>query len=353
VDISGRYLKVITSVLLTLLCVYLLSQLRGFIYDVWIVLKALIVPFLISMVVAYVLQPIVELLARRRVPRGVAVMIIYFAFLLLLVIGLLNLIPHAVSQFNQLIAHIPTLVQQADRWLDEMSRRKDYLPPAVQRGVEAALLKVEHNVTGYAAGAFSILSGTLGFVFIILVVPFLVFYMLKDAKAIGRGMIRLTPQHRRQQMQEILSGIDKTLGSYVRGQLLVMVIVGVLTYAGLLVVRMPYPLLLSAFLAITNMVPYLGSFIGAAPALLLAASVNPQMVLKVLVVNVIVQQLEGNLISPQIMGRTLHLHPMSIVAVLLIGGEVGGVLGLVVAVPVLAVIKVIWVHVQGRNDLLS
>jgi predicted PurR-regulated permease PerM len=125
-----------------------------------------------------------------------------------------------------------------------------------------------------------------------------------------------------------------------------MLSVGILTYAGFLIIRMPYAFLLSLFLGMMDIIPYLGPFIGAAPAVILAFSVGPQMVLKVLLVNVIVQQLEGNLLSPAIMGKTLHLHPLAIVASVLIGGEMGGILGMVCAVPLLAVVKVTWTSIS-------
>lgn len=349
-DVSGKTLKLVLTVLAILLSIYLLGQLRGFFGDIWSVLKALVIPFLIALIIMYLLEPIVNLLTARRVPRGLAIIVIYCAFVLLLVVVILNAIPMINRQFTQLGEHLPALIKQADHWLEALNQRKQYLPEAVRKGLESALTQSEQHITQYAAGVLSVLSGTLNALFIIVTVPFLAFYMLKDARVIGRGMIRLAPAKHRDHVRLILSGVDETLGSYVRGQLLVMAAVGVLTYAGLLVVHMPYALLLATFLAIADLIPYIGPIIGAAPALLLALAISPQMALKVLLVNLIVQQCEGNLLSPQIMGRTLKLHPMAIVAALLVGGEIGGVLGLMVAVPVLAVCKVVWQNIRKVRE---
>jgi predicted PurR-regulated permease PerM len=346
VDVSSKYFRVIVSVFVTLLCIYMIAQLRDFFHDIWTVMKALLIPFLAAMVVAYILQPIVEILVRRRVPRGAAILIIYFTFALIVIAAVLQAIPVVAKQMTQLGNHIPDLVAQADKWMDQISARKQYLPDALRHGVEAALGQFERNLTAYATQLVSMVTSTVGAIFIAFVVPFLVFYMLKDARAMGRAFVHLVPHKYRTQARDILAGVDTTLGSYVRGQLLVMVTVGILTYAGLLIIKMPYALLLALFLAIMDIIPYLGPFIGAAPALILGISISPGMALKVLIVNLIVQQCEGNLISPQIMGRTLHLHPMAIVAALLISGEIGGVLGLVCAVPVLAVIKVIYTNIR-------
>lgn len=343
---SSRTLRIVLTVLAVLLCIYLFGQIRGFIYDVWAILRALVIPFLAALIITYLLEPLVNILTARRVPRGVAIIVIYCAFILFMVVAVLNAIPMVNRQIDQLGRHLPALISQADHWLDELTRRKQYLPEAVRKGIESSLQQSEQHVTRYAAGALTMLSGTINALFIAFTIPFLAFYMLKDAKVIGRGIVKLSPERYRDDVKRTLQGIDQTLGSYVRGQLLVMLAVGVLTYAGLLVVRMPYALLLALFLALSDLIPYIGPVIGAAPAVLLALAMSPQMALKVLIVIVIVQQAEGNLLSPQIMGRSLKLHPMAIVAALLVGGEVGGMLGLLVAVPVLAVLKVVWQNIR-------
>ncbi|MCL6625670.1 AI-2E family transporter [Alicyclobacillus shizuokensis] len=346
-NVSDRYLRFVTAVFVTLLCLYLIGQLRAFFGDIWDVIKVVLIPFLAALIISYILQPIVELLARRRVPRAAAIALIYISFILLLAVIVVNCIPLVSQQLNQLIVHLPTLAQRVDSWLDNVSAHTRYLPDALRKSVEAATGRLEERVSSWASRLISGLSGTLNAVFVAFTVPFLVFYMLKDARAIGRAMVRLCPARHRDEVRHILAGIDTTLGRYVRGQLLVMLVVGVLTYAGLLIVHMPYALLLALLMALMDLVPYIGPFLGATPAVLLAFAISPQMALKVMIVNAVVQQLEGNLISPQIMGRTLDLHPMLIVAAILIGGEVGGMLGLIAAVPLVAVIKVAWQQIRA------
>ncbi|MCL6452493.1 MAG: AI-2E family transporter [Alicyclobacillus sp.] len=345
-DKTTRYLKTALAVLVTLACLYTVGLLRGFLQDVWHVVYVVLLPFLISVVICYILQPVVELLVRRRVPRGMAILLIYIVFILALVVAVLQAIPAVTRQFTQLADHVPTLLQQANGWLDGLSRHTKYLPDAARQGIETSLARLEQSVAGFIAGMFSMLSNTLNALFVAFVIPFIVFYMLKDADAIGRGVLRLTPHRFRRHMKVILISIDTTLGSYVRGQLLVMLVVFVLTYAGFLIVRLPYALLLALFLGLVDIIPYIGPILGAAPAIILGLSISPQMALKVLLVNLIVQQLEGNLISPQIMGRSLHLHPMAVVAALLIGGELGGIVGLLCAVPLLALGKVTYTNLK-------
>jgi predicted PurR-regulated permease PerM len=343
---SSRYFKVALSILITLVCLYLLGQLRGFIYDIWKIIKVLFVPFLAAAVVTYILAPIVDLLTNRRVPRPIAILMIYVAFFLLVAIAVMNAIPVVTRQLMQLIGHLPDFVAKIDAWLDELWRTKANLPDPIRTSIESYLAQLQKNASSYVGGLLNVLSGTISFLFVALTVPFLVFYMLKDGAAIGRAVVSVAPSRHRPKVRRVLLAVDDTFGKYVRGQLLVMLALGILAYAGLLIVRMPYAFLLACFIAITDMIPYFGPFIGAAPCLLLALTISPSMALKVLIVNIIVQQAEGGLISPQIMGKTLDLHPMAIVAALLVGGEVGGILGLLVAVPFLAILKVVWTELK-------
>lgn len=312
------------------------------------VLSAVIYPFLASLIVCYVLEPVVELLTKRRVPRTASILLIYFAFLLIVVVAVLNAAPIVSRQVTQLVNNFPVLVTKVNSWIDVVNSHKQYLPDAVRVGVENVLTHIEKSFTGSFTRVFQFLSGAVNTIFIAFVVPFLVFYMLRDARVIGRSIVSLAPEPQRPLLQTLLQNIHETLGNYIRGQFLVMLSVGILAFVGYLIIGMPYALLLALTLAFADIVPYLGPFIGAAPAVLLALTVSPAMVIKVIIVNLIVQQCEGNLISPQIMGKSLHLHPMAIVAALLIGGEMGGILGLIAAVPMLAVLKVIWTHVYEQ-----
>ncbi|WP_035451975.1 AI-2E family transporter [Alicyclobacillus herbarius] len=348
--VTDGYLRFVVAVFVTLLCLYLIGQLRAFFGDIWAVIKVVLIPFLAALIISYVLQPIVELLVRRRVPRTAAIALIYIAFILLVAVLVVNCIPLVSQQINQLMVHLPGLVKRVDTWLDNLSVHTRYLPDTLRKTVESATAHLEQRVNAWLTRLISGLSGTVNAIFVAFTIPFLVFYMLKDARAIGRAMVRLFPAQHRDEVRHILTGIDDTLGRYVRGQLLVMVVVGILTYAGLLIVHMPYALLLALLMALMDLVPYIGPFLGATPAVLLAFAISPQMALKVILVNAAVQQLEGNLISPQIMGRTLDLHPMLIVAAILIGGEIGGMLGLIAAVPLVAVIKVAWQHIREYRN---
>lgn len=345
-DSKEKTLYTAVLVFIVLASVELVGELRGLFYDIWAILRAIVIPLVISLIFAYVLRPLVDLLETRRVPRAVGIVVTYVAVVLLLALVTVNLLPAVVTQGSALLQQLPRYFRVMNGVFDHMTLFAGILPKGLRLGLEKALGSAE---TGLIAGLSHSIMGVRGLfsgAFMALVVPFFVFYIVKDQEFFAKLILRFTPVASRDTVERIMAGIDDSLGKYVRGQLLIMLAVGLVTMAGYLIVGMPFALFLALFVAFTNVIPYLGPFIGATPALLLALGVGHGMLIKVLIVNLVVQQIEGNLLSPWIMGRTMRLHPIFILLAVLFAGQIGGVIGLVFAVPVLAVIKVIVEQVQ-------
>ncbi|MHB1683845.1 MAG: AI-2E family transporter [Bacilli bacterium] len=350
-DSKDRTLYAALLSLIVLACLTLLGQLRGFFFDIWNALWTVLLPLLISIIATYVLRPIVDSLTVRRVPRTVGILLVYFVFAILTVILLQNVLPLLTQQISTFIRQLPGYVATFDGLLDRLSFATRVLPNGVRMGLEKAIGGVETSlVTGLSQTLIGV-KDLLGGAVTAFVIPFLVFYLLKDYSLFTNLVVRWFPPQSRATAAGILAGIDHSLGKYVRGQLLVMALVGTATFIGLLMVRMPYALLLSLVVALTNIIPYLGPFIGAAPALFMALGISHALLIKVLLVNLIVQQLEGNVFSPWIMGKTMDLHPLLILLAVLLAGEVAGVTGLIFAVPIVAVSKVIYEQIRrARSD---
>lgn len=325
--------------------VFMLMQLGPLLSVLFAFLKTVLAPFLIAVLISYLLNPIVALLSRRGVPRSIAVLMIYALFIASITIMLINTIPLFNIQIQELAEHVPEWNQQMQSWIKQFNDNKDFLPQSVKDGIEKSLDKMEQGVTDGVGRMMDGLGSTLNQLFIAFIVPFLAFYMLKDAEVIEKSLVSFLPGKRRKEVLRLLKEIDDALGNYIRGQLLVCFVVGVLAYIGYLIIGVPYPLLLAAAVAVFNVIPYIGPFIGAVPAVLVGLSVSTKMVISVIVVNLVVQMLEGNVVSPQIVGRTLHMHPLFIIFALLVGGEVAGIMGLILAVPFFAVCKVIVEHI--------
>lgn len=340
-----RLLIYLTLCLMVLGSIYLVMKLSPYFGWVWVIFKAVFSPLVIAVIIAYLLNPIVTLLHQRNIPRGIAVILIYFSFSLLFIVFFMNAIPAFMKQSKDLIEHVPDLVKTYQGWMYEVNNHKHDLPDSMRISVDQALLNADKKTSAFFTrllnGASEVLSSMIHF----LVIPFLVFYLLKDMKMLQKGVLLLVPGQKRKEFAKLFADIDQALGNYIAGQLLVCFIVGVLAYIGYWLIDMPYALILALLITITNIIPYFGPMIGAAPSVLVALTISWEITLWVIVVNLVVQVLEGNLISPWIMGKRLHLHPILIIFALLIGGAAGGLLGLIFAVPVVAILRVTLHHV--------
>ncbi|AJY76112.1 AI-2E family transporter [Paenibacillus beijingensis] len=339
----NRLLMAFAYIILGLLSLFLLLQIKPMLMQVYDFLKAVLTPFIIAMIISYVLHPVVSMLHDRKVPRTAAVLLIYAVFSASLTVLLVNMIPMLVEQLQELNAHAPELTMRAQNLVSDFNNNS-YLPDSFRNGLNHSLYGMEKRLTQFITNLINNIGSMLNVVFVAFIIPFLAFYILKDFEVFERTVITYVPKTHRKNIVRMFKDIDDALGSYIRGQFLVCVIVGVLAYIGYLIIGMPYALLLAGVVAVTNIIPYLGPFFGAAPALLMASTVSLKMMLLVALVNTVCQILEGNVISPQVVGRTLHMHPLSIIFALLVGGEIAGIVGMILAVPVFAALKVIAQH---------
>lgn len=341
----NKWFRLLVFTLLGLIILYMLWLIRPILGGIYHFSKAVLAPFIIAMIISYVLNPIVVLLNRRRVPRTVAVLLIYIVFLGSLTVVFMNVIPMFMSQLTELNEHMPEFTVRAQGMIDRFNE-SEMLPDSVRSGINNSLYKLELGISEWVTDYLNGIGSKLNVLFIALIVPFVAFYILKDFQLIEKAVLAVVPRKQRRHVTRLLFEIDEALGNYIRGQFLVCVIIGVMAYVGYWLIDMQYPLLLASLVAVFNIIPYLGPYLGAAPAALMAASISWKMVLYVLIVNWLCQLLEGNVISPQVVGRSLHMHPLMIIFALLVGGQMAGVAGLILAVPFFAVLKVIVSHVS-------
>lgn len=330
-------------IILGLIAIYLMLLIKPLLINIYIFLKSVLAPFIIAMIISYVLNPIVTMLHDRKVPRTIAVLLIYAVFCAVITVLLVNMIPMFINQVQELNRHIPELSIRAQNIVSDINNTS-FLPESIRNGMNKSLMHMEKKLSDSLFHFVNNIGSMVNVIFIAFIIPFLAFYILKDFDVFERTVITYVPKTHRKNTVRLLKDIDAALGSYIRGQFLVCIIVGMLAYFGYLLIGMPYALLLAGIVAITNVIPYLGPFFGAAPALLMASTISIKMAILVAVVNTLCQILEGNVISPQVVGRTLHMHPLAIIFALLVGGEIAGIVGMILAVPIFAACKVIIQH---------
>ncbi|MFC4320887.1 AI-2E family transporter [Litchfieldia salsa] len=347
-NVQLRWIFRITLFLLVSLLVLILVKLSPIWVPILMLLKVIFVPFFISIFITYLLHPLIEKIHGRGLPRALAILFIYLLFFGGLSYGVYLVIPILLNQLRDLVESVPELMNSYRVWLQQIEYSTSRLPTGLHARIDEAFVSFENSMDQLITRVVTMAKGLLNSIVIIAIIPFIVFYMLKDYDQMKKALWYLTPRKWRQPIQFFLKDVDESLGNYIRGQLLVCLLMAVIASLALWLSGMKYPVLLGFIIGITDIIPYFGPVIGAIPAVIIAATISNQMIIIVIIIVFGLQFIEGNLLSPLIVGKSLHMHPIMIMVALLLGGEVGGVVGLLVAVPILAIVRVILLHVKSH-----
>ncbi|WP_235420937.1 AI-2E family transporter [Jeotgalibacillus soli] len=337
------------GIIMILLIIYL-ADLVSFIFTpVTIIFTTLFAPIAIAGVLYYLLRPLVAFLSKY-VPRAVSILIIYLCGIGLIV-GLVFLVgPTLQNQFNSLIDNIPVISRELGDMISDLQQSNWF--ESFQETQDFSFSDIADRLTGFLEGAVdaigsnfvSLIGIITNIAVIIVIIPFVLFYMLKDGQKLPDQILRFTPDEFHSEGKKVLDDMDSALSSYIQGQIIVSVCVGVLLYIGYLVLGLEYSLVLALVAMLTNVIPFVGPFIGTIPAVIVGFIDSPLTALFVIIVVIIAQQVESNLISPQVMGKKLSVHPLTIIFLLLVAGSFGGLLGLILAIPTYAVAKTVIVN---------
>ena len=314
-------------------------------------ITTLFFPILIAGFLFFLFNPIVTFLAKRKIPKGLAILFIYVVFLGLIGLLIGTLGPSLSRQATDLIKDIPSYIKETRKFIESMSEtvwfqwtmQQNYFSiDKIINKLQTYLTNLPSNVTNSLSSVFSVVTNI---TLVIVTVPFVLFYMLKDGHKFSGALLKFVPKAYRESGDIVLKDTVETLATYIQGQLLVCLFVGLGTFIGYLIIGLPYAILFALICAVTNIIPYVGPFLGGAPAFIVAFLHSPTQALFVVVVILIVQQLDGNIISPLVIGKKLNTHPLTIIIILLVAGNLAGILGMILAVPAYSVVKTIILNI--------
>lgn len=304
----------------------------------------ILTPFFIAAFITYLLNPFIETVHSFGINRGVAASLIYVLFFGSLSYFIYKGTPIFIRELRELSENIPLFTSKYEQWIVNIQTETSTWPVAVQEQIIAGIELIDITIEKYLQKIMNSSLQIVNVSILIALIPFIAFYMIKDYQLIKRSLWYVTPSKWREKSVEFVKDVDKTLGAYLRGQIILCLIVGILSALLFYLIGMKYALLLGLIVGITNIIPYFGPIIGAVPAVLIAATMSVKMVVFVSIIILVVQFLEGSLLSPVIVGKTLQMHPLIIIFALLVGSELGGVIGLILIVPIFAVSKVAIIH---------
>ncbi len=275
--------------------------------------------------------------------RDLAIIVSFAVFVFLCVLLFEFVIPPFAEEFSQLSLNLPQLIGQ----LRELARSGQQwyahfrLPEAVDQAIVSGLNNAFNYISAFlqqlVVSVILILSQFIGFV----IIPVIVYYLLKDEESLPAGMLKLVPKEQQETFGNILSKVNYILKSYVEGQLVICTLIGVVTGLGLWLMGLKFYLVLGLIAGITELIPVIGPLIGAIPAVIIALLVSPGLAAGVIVFYVVLQTIGAYVLVPKLMGNKLDLHPVTILLGLLILGNLIGVWGIFFAAPIIAIVKVL------------
>jgi len=312
-----------------------------------IAISTVIKPFIIAAAFSYLLNPIVKVFEKKGIRRIFGVLIVYLIFIAIILLLSFVLVPKLIKEISALVVNIP----QYSRQMQELFRQfqdgymRSGLPESFKDVLDDNILMLQSMILtllqNIANGIIEIFSQF----FNIIIVPVITFYMLKDAEYFKNQFILVLPKAKRVKLIILLRDIDNVFGKYIRGQIIIASFVGVLTTAALILIKVKYAFILGIFAGIANIIPYFGPFIGIIPTILFALLDSTGKALYAAGAFILIQQLESGFLTPRIIGKSVGIHPVYVIMSLIAGGRLFGIIGLIMAVPVLAAIKLTLRHV--------
>ena len=314
-------------------------------------------PLFIGLFLAWLLEPAINYFVKNKVNRKLATVVVYLILIFLIILILALIVPEFISQLNELIKKIPDFLSSINSFINDLflnfsssdfdlTGMKDNLIKSINNYVNNL---TSNNLTGVVDKVGSSLK-TLMDIFLGLLIAF---YLSLDFQKVNKYLNLIVPKKYHQELNEIKHSLNEMLRSYVNGTLLSCLFVMILSLIGFLIAGISSPLLFAIFCAITNIIPYFGPYIGGIPVVIVGFAINPVTGIICLITVVLVQFLEGNILHPLIVGKAVSLHPITMMLSLLVFQYFFGILGMILAAPIVATLKILYNFLENKYHFMN
>ncbi|AOF49793.1 AI-2E family transporter [Tetragenococcus halophilus] len=332
-----------------LLCIFIITMTKlDFIFGTLaVIISNILMPIIIALLLYYLFNPAVDFMERHKIKRVWGIVILFASVVLLLAGGIVLVIPLLDSQISNLTETFPlfinNFIDSTQAFVDDFSGNEiaDNVISQVKGFVDNFSADIGNYISEGLTRFSSVVTSITSVVMTIVIAPIILFFLLKDAKKFTNGVLAVTPPKWRADLIRVATEINVKVGSYIKGQLVIAVANGVMIFIGFTIIGLDYSGILGLAGGILSLVPYIGPTLTFIPALIIALLTSWTEVFLLIVVWIVVQFVEGNFVEPNIMGRQLNIHPLTIIIILLIMGDLLGLFGLVFGVPIYAILRVI------------
>lgn len=345
--LGGRNLIfTLVVIILAAVAILLLRQIDFIFYPFIVIFSNIFIPLLIGIVLYYLFNPIISFFEKKKVPRIVSIIVFYLILILLIVWASSAALPALYEQIELLVQAFPGYIQSLSNNLEPFFSRfisSDNFNQLSSQ-VEGLLSDLPERAVDFLQGGISglsnVVSGVTNVVVTTIFVPVILFFLLKDDKQFASTFINILPPSWRKDFIRVIKQMSNQAGSYVKGQMIVATALGLMTYIGFKIIGLKFAGVLGLTTGLLSVIPYLGPTLSFIPAITIAMLDSWFMVVKLLIVWVVVQFIEGNILQPNIMGQQLSIHPLTIIIILFVAGDMAGIFGMIFGVPIYAILKV-------------
>lgn len=311
------------------------------------VFQVVLPPLTMTLVLYFILKPVVKFLVGLGLSKVLSIIITLCTLTAAFILSTALVLPLLIQQFERLIENFPKYLIEAEIVIESLIQNTRY-EQAYHEGLDVLvnwINQVSNNVGVYLGniifGASQVFSTITHVLLLLLTVPIITFFLLKNDRQFIEYSLGIFPPKLRHEAKEIIRTMENQVGAYLKGQLVVCVIIGILTFIGFLIIDMPFSGSLAFLVGATAIVPYIGPVVAFFPCAIIAIMTSPTLFIQLCIVWIVVQLLNGELIEPQVMGKHMVIHPVTIIFVLWIMGELFGMFGLVFGIPLYAISKVL------------
>lgn len=338
-------------VLLVLLILFMFTKVSYLFEPIWQFLAIVGLPIILAGILYYLMNPAVDYLERKGIKRIYSIFGLFILVIGLIVWGVVVIVPKIQEQSMSFVENLPGYLDIIENKVNEIlsdpifSQVQDQLEASNEKLI-ASMTDIIQNLSRSTIQNIGSFFGAVATVVLaVITMPFILFYLLKDGRQLAPYFVKFLPTKMRKPSLTVLKEMNDQVSSYIRGQLTVAFAVAIMFMDGFSLIGLDYAITLGIAAGFLNLIPYLGSFLAMVPAVFLGIVGGPVLLVKVLVVFVIEQTIEGRLISPLVLGNELSIHPVTILLVLLTSGKLFGLVGVILGIPVYAAAKVIITHI--------
>lgn len=315
-------------------------------------------PFGLSLFLAILLKPLADLFQKtaerfglRKFPYDISIVGAFLTFLAALYLIVLHVLVPFGKQFREFVKEIPGLIVEVQEAIVEIEMQYNVaaLPDEGKQIITKLLQEIGSYTLSLASFSLSAVFSLASTMVELVVVPVITFYMIKMGGNFVRGFIALFPKRYEAHLTDLFGEMHRVLSAYITGQLTLSVLMTIVVFLGMMALGIPYPLVVGLLAGIVEMIPVVGPIAGAVPPILLGLTESTALAVQVLVFYIVVQQLDSHIIMPKLMGSIIDMHPVAIILGVLVGGHLYGIVGMMIAVPVLAVLQILLRHMWFYN----